>query len=222
MPILQMAARLALAVSTSIAVTVITKRRQRGPGRLDRGRRRRRCHPAHRLPGHCGSRRGWARRRPPGRQHSPGRRAPYPDTAGRQPRQPAGQAGAPGARRPTRDLAELFSVSMPTVYRTLDRQQSPWRTVLPPAGVDPQVPVPTRASAREKTQQIGYGVSGSSFTAPMGSGSLSTLRTTSRRMSILSGLRGERRSTCLDRTIARRWWMFSVSGGRICGACLRR
>ena len=37
------------------------------------------------------------------------------------------------------DLAELFSVSRPTVYRTLNRRLSPWRTILPPTGIDPQL-----------------------------------------------------------------------------------
>ena len=35
------------------------------------------------------------------------------------------------------DLAELFSVSRPTVYRTLNRRHSPYRTILPPTGIDP-------------------------------------------------------------------------------------
>ena len=34
------------------------------------------------------------------------------------------------------DLAELFSVSRPTVYRTLNRRHSPWRTILPPTGIN--------------------------------------------------------------------------------------
>ena len=37
------------------------------------------------------------------------------------------------------DLAELFSVSRPTVYRTLNRRHSPWRTFLPPTGIDPDL-----------------------------------------------------------------------------------
>ena len=36
-----------------------------------------------------------------------------------------------------RDLAKLLSVSRPTVYRTLNRRHSPWRTILPPNGIDP-------------------------------------------------------------------------------------
>ena len=36
------------------------------------------------------------------------------------------------------DLAEFFSVSRPTVYRTLNRRHSPYRTILPPTGIDPQ------------------------------------------------------------------------------------
>ncbi len=39
------------------------------------------------------------------------------------------------------DLAELFPVSRPTVYRTLNRCHSPWRTILPPTGIDPSVGV---------------------------------------------------------------------------------
>ena len=35
------------------------------------------------------------------------------------------------------DLAELFSVSRPTAYRTLNRRHSPERTILPPTGIDP-------------------------------------------------------------------------------------
>ena len=35
------------------------------------------------------------------------------------------------------DLAELFSVSRPTVYRTLNRCHSPQRTILPPTGIGP-------------------------------------------------------------------------------------
>ena len=35
------------------------------------------------------------------------------------------------------DLAELFSVSRPTVYRTLNRRLSPYRTILPPTRIDP-------------------------------------------------------------------------------------
>ncbi len=35
------------------------------------------------------------------------------------------------------DLAEFFSVSRPTVYRTLNRRHSPYRTILPPTGIDP-------------------------------------------------------------------------------------
>ena len=36
------------------------------------------------------------------------------------------------------DLAEIFSVSRPTVYRTLNRLHSPYRTILPPSGIDPR------------------------------------------------------------------------------------
>ena len=35
------------------------------------------------------------------------------------------------------ELAELFSVSRPTVYRTLKRRHSPKRTILPLTGIDP-------------------------------------------------------------------------------------
>ena len=35
------------------------------------------------------------------------------------------------------DLAELFSVSRPTVYRTLKRRHSTYRTILPPTVIDP-------------------------------------------------------------------------------------
>ena len=35
------------------------------------------------------------------------------------------------------DLAELFSVSRSTVYLTLNPRLCPWRTILPPAGIDP-------------------------------------------------------------------------------------
>ena len=35
------------------------------------------------------------------------------------------------------DLAELFSVSRPTVFRILNRRLSPKRTILPPTGIDP-------------------------------------------------------------------------------------
>ena len=35
------------------------------------------------------------------------------------------------------NLAEIFSVSRPTVYRTLNRCHSPYRTILPPTGIDP-------------------------------------------------------------------------------------
>ena len=41
------------------------------------------------------------------------------------------------------DLAELFSVSRPTVYRTLKRRHSPWRTILPPTGIDPDYAIST-------------------------------------------------------------------------------
>ena len=34
-------------------------------------------------------------------------------------------------------LADLFFVSRPTVYRTPNWRHSPWRTILPPAGIDP-------------------------------------------------------------------------------------
>ena len=36
------------------------------------------------------------------------------------------------------DLAELFSVSRPTVYRTLKWRLSPWRTILPSTGINPR------------------------------------------------------------------------------------
>ena len=36
------------------------------------------------------------------------------------------------------DLAEFFSVSRPTVYRTLNRHLSPERTILPPTRIDPR------------------------------------------------------------------------------------
>ena len=36
------------------------------------------------------------------------------------------------------DLAELFSASRPTVYRTLDRRHAPLRTIPPPTGIDPR------------------------------------------------------------------------------------
>ena len=39
------------------------------------------------------------------------------------------------------DLAKLFSVSRPTVYRTFNRRHSLWRTILSPAGIDPRRPV---------------------------------------------------------------------------------
>jgi len=38
------------------------------------------------------------------------------------------------------DLAELFAVSRPTIYRTLHRtgaKITPWRTILPPPASDP-------------------------------------------------------------------------------------
>ena len=35
----------------------------------------------------------------------------------------------------TRELAEPFSVSRSTVYRALNRLQSPQRTILPPTGI---------------------------------------------------------------------------------------
>ncbi len=35
------------------------------------------------------------------------------------------------------DLAELFSVCRPTVYRTLNRRHAPQRTILPTTGIDP-------------------------------------------------------------------------------------
>ena len=37
------------------------------------------------------------------------------------------------------DLADLSSVSRPTVYRTLNRRHSPQRTILPPTGIDPYI-----------------------------------------------------------------------------------
>ena len=45
------------------------------------------------------------------------------------------------------DLAELFSVSRPTVYRTLNRRHSPWRTILPPTGIDPKASASMPSSA---------------------------------------------------------------------------
>ncbi|MCY3873980.1 MAG: helix-turn-helix domain-containing protein [Rhodobacteraceae bacterium] len=35
------------------------------------------------------------------------------------------------------DLAEFFSVSRPTVYRTMNRWKSPWSVIFHSAGVDP-------------------------------------------------------------------------------------
>ncbi|GEM_PF-4961583 len=35
------------------------------------------------------------------------------------------------------EIAEIFSVSRPTVCRTLNRRLSPWRTILLPTGIDP-------------------------------------------------------------------------------------
>ena len=35
------------------------------------------------------------------------------------------------------DLAERSSVSRPTAYRTLHWRRPPWRTILPPTGIDP-------------------------------------------------------------------------------------
>ena len=42
------------------------------------------------------------------------------------------------------NLAEVFSVSGATVYRTLNQCLSPWRTILPPTGIDPSFgqPIP--------------------------------------------------------------------------------
>ena len=36
------------------------------------------------------------------------------------------------------DGGELFPVSRPTVYRTLNRRHPPQRTILPPTGIDPE------------------------------------------------------------------------------------
>ena len=38
------------------------------------------------------------------------------------------------------DGGELFSVSRPTVYRTLNRHHPPQRTILPSTGIDPITP----------------------------------------------------------------------------------
>ena len=57
------------------------------------------------------------------------------------------------------DLAEIFTVSRPTVYRTLNRRHSPYRTILPSTGVDPKV-----ATNTITTQRRTYRLDGADFT----------------------------------------------------------
>ena len=47
------------------------------------------------------------------------------------------------------DLAELFSVSRPTVYRTLNRRKIPWSVILHSAGTDPFIGSASAVSVSE-------------------------------------------------------------------------
>ena len=64
------------------------------------------------------------------------------------------------------DLAELFSVSRPTVYRTLNRCHSPWRTILLPTVIDPRMT--RRGAPLQAVQTHGRWKSGCSCWATSG------------------------------------------------------